>query len=180
MGTDKASLVLDGESLLLRARRHLIETGCYPVVMSGKPRNSWPDQSVSDEVAVSGPMSGIIACIKSLSQHEIDERTLVFIPVDTPLLNHTALIRLLDESASVDACIYQCNPLPLVIRLTTDVVKQIKIMDDRIKSGQSCSVNSFLQLINTTVLVPTTIESESLRNINTPIEWESLHHELTY
>lgn len=180
MGEDKASLIFDGESLLLRARRHLLETGCYPVFMSGKPRISWPDHSVCDEVAVSGPMSGIISCIKSLSQQELNGQKLVFIPVDAPLLNNIALSRLLNQATNADACIYQSNPLPLVIRLTTHVVNQIMIMDDLIKSGRSCSVNSFLKLINTSVLVPRSIDSELLRNINTPTEWESFTHEFTY
>lgn len=180
MGTDKASLILDGESLLLRARRHLLETGCLPVIMSGKPRTPWPDQSVSDEIEISGPMSGIIACVNFLSQLEPSNQPLVFIPVDAPLLNRIALTRLLDEAALADACIYECNPLPLVIRLTRDVIRKIKIMDDRIKSGKSCSVSAFLKLVNTRALVPTTIESELLRNINTPLEWKTLQHELTH
>lgn len=175
MGTDKASLIFNGESLLLRARRNLIASGCSRVWMSGQPRAAWPDESINDDLVSCGPMAGILACINALLPQMPVNQTILFMPVDAPLLNAPVLKRLTDSVAHSDAAIYRDNPLPLAIRLTGNVALQIKDQEERLKAGYSCSINAFLKSLEMCILETTSIDSNALCNINTPEEWEALH-----
>lgn len=83
MGRDKASLVLDGRTLLDHALERLREAGFTPVRVGC--RN--PDLSapiVRDRFPDSGPLAGIEAALRSLDAQRQPQA--LFTPIDLPLL----------------------------------------------------------------------------------------------
>ncbi|MEE2565173.1 molybdenum cofactor guanylyltransferase [Hyphobacterium marinum] len=129
MGTDKAALVLDGETLLDRARRILREAGAERVIVLGRSyeADGWPDPpggkgpgvalaSALNRLADSGPVQALV------------------IPVDMPCLTPHSLKALIRSGPSAH---YQNDPLPLyfapdarlptpdTVRSVRDVVKAV-------------------------------------------------------
>lgn len=178
MGTDKARLSIQGESLLNRSRRILVDAGCDRVILSGAPREEWPDQTINDLVPRTGPVGGMVSCLLELQQAVFTE--LIFVAVDTPLLSPTLIQRLLSVSASADAVLYQQHPLPLRLRLTPAVLARAHSLYQALCADQDCSVRAFIAPLQIVQLIPSDAEASQLLNINTPQAWDNLQHELTH
>ena len=177
MGRDKAALCIDGEPLLLRARQRLLAAGCAQVFMSGAPRAEWPDESIADLAPGSGPVGGIISAIHQLTPHINPALTLLFIPVDAPLLS-PALLRTLIEQAADDGCVIDDTPLPVALRITAAVLAQCASTLPALLVGESRSIKRFLQPLQLAHLPQTAAIKPQLTNVNTPAEWEGLYREL--
>ena len=178
MGRDKATLELDGELLLHRARNVLLAAGCSRVLLSGAPRSDWPDESVADLAPETGPVAGIISAVESVSMGTMQPLTVLFIPVDTPLLTPTLLQDLILEAHERDGCIIKDAPLPLALRTTANVRKQCKSILQDLKNGESVSVRRFLKPLTLVRIAQSDAIKPLLINVNTPNEWESLKREL--
>ena len=102
-GSPKALAVLDGETLAERAWRILGEA-CDEVLAVGKTADALPlpFPVVDDGTASRAPIYGVIAGL-SVASHD----TVVFLPVDCPLVTPT-LLRELGEAVAVP----QTGPLP--------------------------------------------------------------------
>lgn len=114
MGSDKAFLQVDGETLLARQTRLLREAGCERVIISGRretrergaPPRIFVDQGgaeprapviVHDAPGLSGPLAGILAALDALD----DSAThLLTLPVDLPAMRAETLRELLASCAS--------------------------------------------------------------------------------
>ena len=177
MGRDKALLCIAGEPLLLRARQRLLAAGCAQVFMSGAPRPEWPDESIADLAPGSGPVGGIISAIHQLTPHTSPALTLLFIPVDAPLLS-PALLRTLVEQAADDGCVIDDTPLPVALRITAAVLAQCASTLPALLAGESRSIKRFLQPLQLAHLPRTAAIKPQLTNVNTPAEWEGLYREL--
>lgn len=174
MGTDKAQLCLNGETLLLRARRVLLETGCTEILMSGPKCANWPYTYITDTTIQTGPVGGVVSVIRVLS-----ERTkplqMVFVPVDTPRLQSELLRTLVSAAVDTEACLFENSPLPVVLTMTPHLVAQAHKVEQALLAGYSRSMRAFVSMLTSCYLPRGEIENEQLRNVNTPQEWASIN-----
>ena len=178
MGRDKATLELAGESLLLRARNVLLAAGCSRVLLSGALRPNWTDEAIVDIASESGPVGGIISALRSVSMYSKLPVSIVFIPVDTPLLSPELLQDLIKDIDEHDGCTIEDAPLPLALRTTDNVLKQCSSTLPDLLEGKSISVRRFLQPLTLVRMQQSDAIKPLLINVNTPNEWESLNREL--
>lgn len=177
MGYDKALLSLGNTPLLLHARSLLQAAGCSQVLMSGAPRPEWLDESISDLAPSSGPVGGIISVIHQITRHARPELTMLFIPVDAPLLS-PELLRALMNKTEMDGCIIDDTPLPVALRITNAVLTQCSATLPNLLEGKSQSIKRFLQPLHLAHLSQTGAIKPQLTNVNTPVEWEGVCREL--
>lgn len=175
MGSDKAAVTLDGQSLLERSIRFW-QSACpgAPIYVSlGQPEHalSLPEQvtPVYDLVKDHGPMGGLQAAFR---QHSPE---LYWVSaVDMPLLSPQA-ISLLNEKRChcEDACVFtrdgRPEPLLGLYRSTC-----LPVMDALLAQGEN-RMSALLDQVKTT-RVPLPQESW-VRNVNTPEELERLRQE---
>lgn len=178
MGRDKATLEIAGEPLLLRARKVLLAAGCSRVLLSGAPRPNWPRDVIADLTPDAGPVGGIVSAVRSISANAASPLTLLFIPVDTPLLSPALLQGMIDSTHGYDGCTIEDAPLPLALRSTKDVLKQCASILPDLLEGKSVSVRRFLQPLTLVRQPQSDAIKPLLMNVNTPTEWESLNREL--
>lgn len=176
MGRDKAALCLNGESLLLRARQTLRQAGCSRVLLSGHARPNWNDDTIPDQLPDAGPVGGIVSTLDWAIGHAI-ETALLFVPVDTPLLSAGLLASMLQASDN-DGCVITGSPLPLLLRTTAPVLQQVALARADIEAGQSWSIKRLVEPLTLTTVGKTDAIKTELTNVNTPVEWEGLLHEL--
>ena len=180
MGQDKATLRIAGESLLLRARRILLAAGCDEVLLSGYPRQDWPDAHIPDRHPGTGPVGGIVSTLyDAATHHDHPSPCLLFIPVDAPLLSPTLLASMLHKATKCAAgCRIAHSPLPVVLKSTEHVLKQCALAMSALASGQSCSVKRFVEPLDLIAFDDNESIKAQLVNVNTPAEWEGLLREL--
>ena len=176
MGQDKARLQLAGESLLQRAHHVLQDAGCQRVLLSGKTRPDWLGTSIPDLAPDAGPVGGIISVLQTLAAHETQPVTILFVPVDAPLLSPDLLQMLLAQTQQ-DGCAIEGTPLPVALRTTPVVMNQCALILPAIQAGESRSVKQFLQPFNLVRIQLTDAINPCLCNVNTPTEWEGLRRE---
>ncbi len=139
MGTDKALLPCRGTTLLDIALQTAVQTG-FPVYVSTAPDRSYDLPSgisrIPDRYAGIGPLGGIASCLE-----QIPSETLIFIPVDMPLLQAELLRKMVEMiPASASALAVQTGrriyPLPLVLRQSAlnAIKRQIDRNDFRLYS----------------------------------------------
>ena len=177
MGKDKATLALAGEPLLLRARNALLAAGCDRILLSGGPRPNWPDASITDLTPDAGPVGGMISAIQHIAAESAIPATLLFVPVDAPLLSPDLLRTMFDLACENDGCTIAESPLPVALRTTDIVLKQCASTLPDLRAGASRSVRRFLQPLQLAHLPQSATLEPLLINVNTPAEWERLRHE---
>lgn len=84
MGTDKAGLILDGETLVARQCNKLYELGVQDVIMSGYGSGMIPDWEPEQ-----GPLGGLATCLR-LARND----AAIVVPVDVPMLSFGILEQL--------------------------------------------------------------------------------------
>jgi len=94
MGKEKALLALDGETLLARGLRQLGEVCAEVAIAGGTAELSRFGRLVSDEQTGQGPLSGILAALRS-SACEWN----LFCPVDVPFVPRCAWERMIAVAA---------------------------------------------------------------------------------
>ena len=176
MGQDKACLQLAGESLLQRALNTLQSAGCHRVLLSSKPHPEWHGINIPDQAPDTGPVGGIISVLQNIATHTTQPVTVLFVPVDAPLLSPD-LLQMLLEQAQGDGCAIEGSPLPVALRTTSTVMSQCASLLPALQAGESRSVKQFLQPLNLARIQQTDTINPCLRNVNTPTEWESLCRE---
>ena len=179
MGRDKAGLCINNESLLLRARRSLLAAGCERVLLSGPPRQDWPDACVPDQLTGAGPVGGIISALAWAVADGMPTKNLLFVPVDAPLLSPELLASMLQKTDSgVNGCRTPGSPLPVVLKTTEAVLKQCAAAQVDLEAKRSWSVKRFVEPLHLVALDETDAIAPQLINVNTPAQWEGLLHEL--
>ncbi len=176
MGKDKASLFLDGESLLLRARNALLKAGCHEVLLSGHVRPEWESRVVPDRFSQVGPVGGIVSTLQALTESANSSITVLFVPVDAPLLSSDLLLSML-AAASDNGCRIDSSPLPAVVKTTDTVSARCEAIVADIQAGRSCSVKRFMEPLELASIHATAAIKKQLINVNTPAEWEGLRRE---
>lgn len=176
MGADKAALCLGNEPLLLRARRIFHETGLRRVYLSGRARLGWNDDSVPDLYPDFGPVGGMVSVLRTLVDSG-SPITVLFMPVDTPLVSSAMLIRML-QNTHADGCYFDGSPLPLLLNASDCVLAQCTHAMAGFVAGRTCSVKQFIAPLKLARITANTVEQNQLLNVNTPNEWKALCCEL--
>ncbi len=182
MGRDKAALRINGLTLLERSRLLLHTLGCDHILMSGSVRPDWqegPQSVVHDNTPGLGPVSGLVSAINWASMRTTEPSTLIFVPVDTPLLTQEILQNLINQSQGFDGCYVSGSPLPLVINLTQAACTQARRALPDLALAQSWSIKRFIEPLSMNIIPMDEICVKDLANINTPEQWESVIHEIT-
>lgn len=179
MGTDKASLELDGVNLLQRCVDR-ITPAVDELVLVGAPGRPLPEVAsdlpihvVEDPVEGEGPLVGIAAGLAAATAS-----VAVVVAVDMPLLE-PALLRLL--AAHVDAThrwavpIAEGRPQPLCSAFATDA---LEVLHNHIEAGDRAPMAAAGDL-NAYRIPPeewsaTDPEGRSFLNVNTPEEFREL------
>ena len=177
MGTDKAALRIDNESLLQRAQRVLQEAGCERVVLSGHPRTEWHGDCVPDQFPGAGPVGGIISALRWATALTGSGTAVLFVPVDAPRLSPALLARLLHSDSSNEGCVVTGSPLPIMLRPSDAVLKQASIAAMDLQTGLSWSVKRFIEPLKLTPIEADDTIRSLLVNVNTPAQWEDLCRE---
>ncbi|HVF33070.1 MAG TPA: molybdenum cofactor guanylyltransferase [Acidimicrobiales bacterium] len=91
MGTDKAVIVVDGETLLQRAARHLVEAGADPVVLAtGTAGRLGPlpydEADDGDRHRGEGPLAGLLAALRHPTTTDVVAGLAVDLPHASPTL----------------------------------------------------------------------------------------------
>lgn len=178
MGTDKATLRIGNESLLLRARRTLQDAGCGLICLSGHDRLGWSDDTIPDQFLNMGPVGGIVSALRWAVENAMSDSRLLFVPVDAPLLSASLLASISEAASESDGCCIKASPLPVALRTTESVLKQCTVAGIDLMAGTPWSVKRFIE-----PLALSSVDSEDairhqLVNVNTPIQWKTLLREL--
>lgn len=182
MGRDKASLRINGITQLERSRLLLHTLGCDRVLMSGQDRPDWlegPQSVVHDNTPGLGPVSGLISAINWATIQNIESATLIFIPVDTPLLTDEILWHLITQSQGFDGCYVSGSPLPLAVNLTLATRNQARRALSDLSVAHAWSIKRFIKPLHMNIICSDASNVRDLSNVNTPEQWESITHEIT-
>ncbi|MCF6288561.1 MAG: molybdenum cofactor guanylyltransferase [Proteobacteria bacterium] len=114
MGTDKAKLLIKNKTLLAHCQQILTDTGISSIHISGK-------DGIQDNYYDKGPLAGIAACLEQLKHYDF----VLFLPVDMPLINKYALLKLISEKNQT-AIYFNNFFFPLLIHNNLSTRKIIK------------------------------------------------------
>lgn len=98
-GTDKASLVHDGSTLLQHALL-AVAAAAETVVVGPEVSTAWPVRFVRESPAGGGPLAGLAAGVAALEQ---DHERVVVLAVDMPHVGADTVARLLAAAGELDA-----------------------------------------------------------------------------
>lgn len=165
MGTNKAFLTLNNQTMLDRSANLLRLSGVDKVVISGE--NSGGE---SDLVHQGGPLAGIYSLIKKYRPQSI-----LAVPVDMPILNDKHLSELrIKGQLSLRSAFFNDSPLPLFLPVNAfveDYLNNAFTSPDFLKTGKGPSFKRILKMTNALSLP---IEAKALVNTNTPQEWQQI------
>ena len=166
MGHDKASLSIEGSTLLERAQSLLQATGCAPVWTS---RNA--PGFLNDLIPDAGPLGGIHAALHRHLHTGTQEQPAwcMVMPVDMPGITVPTLRYLLDTAIMRRRALYYADHfLPCVIPFT-QATRQV--LDTQL-AERHYRVAGFLRALQADALPPP--PAPILNNINTPADWQNL------
>lgn len=163
MGQDKALLEYHGQTLLQHTE-HTLQSCCDEVWISGRQHGR---RAVQDRFPGRGPVAAIHAVCDQLRVTGINA-SVVFVPVDMPLLQPALLDALFDHDAPV-VC-YQAHPLPAVVNNFAAVAT---IAASMLVDGSS-SVRTLWQRAFVRMLPVPTNAFDQFTNANTPEQWRQI------
>lgn len=172
MGSDKARLLLDGETFLALALRNVSSVCRTPVIVGDASRYRAFGTVVEDEFRNCGPLAGIHAALRS-SRSEWN----LVLSVDLPLME-PAFLSWIAEGAvrGIDSVVVphvagQVEPLCAVYRREI-----LPTVEDALKAGRY-KIELLFGEVPTRFVTETEIESagfdcEMFRNVNTPEDYQ--------
>lgn len=166
MGTNKALLSLQGDTLLSRARHVLQSLDLDSCWISG----DYPElPCIPDRFSALGPIGGIYSCACQL-QEQSDY--LLVLPVDMPYISHRELQPLLNlTSEGVGGAYYDHATFPVLIKLDQPLLDYLHncLVNSTEKRGRS--LYRMVRQLDFVCLAED--QSASFDNTNTPDEWLS-------
>lgn len=182
MGRPKAWLPVGSETMLERVVR-IIHRVVEPIVVVGAPRQDLPTLEpdvalVRDAVAGRGPLEGIAAGLRSLSP---DVEAVYVTSCDVPLLREAFVRKVVASLTGAEIAVPYTDgyyhPLAAVYR--TRVLPEI----DRLLAEDRLRPFFLFEAVSTRTLTADELRGvdphlESLRNLNTPEEYEAVLREL--
>lgn len=169
MGSDKAALAWNGETLLDRAVRVVgAAVGRERVLVSGGGRAA----SVPDRVPGLGPIGGIASCVEAFP----NGAWALVVPVDMPLLDETLLGMLVRAAGHGTGAVHFGNyELPFALRCDTAAKTLLGDLCAR-ENARERSISAFLRGMGARSLP--IADERFFRNVNYPEEWKELvNHE---
>ncbi|MBB4123512.1 molybdenum cofactor guanylyltransferase MobA [Martelella radicis] len=184
MGTDKAMLTLEGETLLARAHRR-IKTQAHPVLISrhGDDLAGLPDATVIRDAGTGheGPLAGILAGLRHLAAQGSEATHMVSLAVDTSFFPADLVERLAAASPAPDAIVLartddRVHPVfalwPLVLR---------EPLEDWLASGVNRRLMDFVREHQSRIVDFPLIPAEDgaidpFFNVNTPDDLAAARH----
>jgi len=175
MGQDKASLPLEGETLLdvmvskLRNLRPLVNkvivSGCYP---------HYP--SLSDIKENLGPLGGMHTVLSN-PRFSAEGGFILFVPVDLPKMQSSILKKLIIglNSGEKEACSFQDHALPAVFRVTNRLKS---LLDQKIKKEKNLSIKQLLEELDSLELKMEKDDETCFLNMNEYSQWKKYQDEL--
>lgn len=161
MGTDKATLSIQGKSLLEHCVERIKVSGCDHIRIS---RNQ--PGYLQDRVKNAGPLGGIEAAMHQIPAGEL----LLVVPVDMPLLGPELLSELINYSHQHQcSCYFDDRFLPACLLLTEELKDDLFL---QLSSGGDASVRGLLKRANAHALPCD--KQQQLQNVNTPRQWQAL------
>ncbi|GAA5216622.1 molybdenum cofactor guanylyltransferase [Corallincola platygyrae] len=167
MGTDKALLALNGQTLLQQSIDRLQQAGCQQVYVSG----DYPGTlSVPDQSANRGPLAGLQAVLKDERIQQCQGQALVVIPVDMPTLPAIEIKRVVEHRE--DFVAFKKSFFPLKLKLNTHLVQ---VVDDLLanEDRRLHSIKALLEHLST-LWLPLPEQASLFANVNTPEQWRAL------
>ncbi len=164
MGQDKASLTIDGISLLEKNKQLLAQLKFKSILVSGSDTGQIPDK-----IEQAGPLGGICAALDRVDA----EHALLVLPVDMPKLNKSLLTQLIDTGSRLkSACYFEDYFFPAFF-YDVNVLKQVA-SQLIVKPGKARSVSALLNAVNAQAICFSDPEMEkNLINVNTPEQWRA-------
>ncbi|WP_088331015.1 molybdenum cofactor guanylyltransferase [Lacimicrobium sp. SS2-24] len=161
MGTDKATLVLEGKTLLEHCVEQVEISGCDRIRIS----RNLPGY-LQDQINNAGPLAGVDAAVHHLSYGEL----LLVVPIDMPLLGAELLSELINYSHQHQcSCYFEERYLPACV-LVTEELKQG--LARQLSADGDGSVRGLLAHVQAHALPCN--KHQQLQNVNTPEQWQAL------
>lgn len=180
MGRDKALLQVPGEP-----RQTLLDRACNLARELLAARSQDPEavyvsgnypgyKTIMDIYPSAGPLGALHASISLLGDRKGLLEYLLFIPVDMPALDLSALNRLIEQSAGWPAVHFKTSVLPLLLACRDDIFAILSKQLDSCLEQSSChSVKSFLRQITALEIELAEVDESKFMNVNTPDEFSS-------
>ena len=163
MGTNKALLELNGETLLKRAMQLLEQAGCRQVLISG---NYYGYRCVLDSAQL-GPLSGIAAGLEACQTEK-----LLILPVDMPYMSSELAQLLMHFRFEGNGVSYADAQFPLLL-LNNETNRDIlaELLAPETPANQR-SMTHFYRKAHITELPVSPKYRHCFNNTNTPEEWQ--------
>ena len=164
MGTNKALLSLQGNTLLTRTEALLQRLDLDKVCISGEYADF---HCIADEFPQLGPIGGIYSCAKALID---DFDYMLVLPVDMPFITAAELSPLLQLTENnVSGAFHENATFPMLIQLNQKLINYLYhcLVETTEKKGRS--LYRMVRTLDFTTLVES--EITSFDNTNTPDEW---------
>ena len=167
MGTDKAGLEWrPGQSLLARAIELAEAAGCDRVIVSGERPGH---DCVPDRRPGCGPLAGLEAVLAARGA-QLNDRLLLVLPLDMPLLQPATLKTLLDAArVGAAGAVFANGPLPMALRVETGLADTVRALLDG--DGRH-SLRELVRTLDLAVLAA--VPGVQMDNINCPGELDRL------
>lgn len=160
MGSDKATLEINGQTFIEKIVKELSEIKDNEIIISGEGRNL-PYRNILDIYKDLGPLGGMYSVLE-----KTNSEVYIFIAVDTPLIERNDIENLLKNLKEHSAIHYENSFLPLVINRKNIDTKTL----EELKYGGS--IKGFLNKIDTMTIPLDNIEK--LKNINTLDDYKEI------
>lgn len=162
MGTNKALLEYQSETLLDRAQRLIKFAGCKEVLISG---DYYGYRCVRDNEQL-GPLSGVLAGLEACQTDK-----LLILPVDMPCMSVDLLQLLCTLRFDSPGVCYADQPFPLLLRRTPETIALLHQILSPETPAKERSLFRFIRLGKITTLPVSPKYNYCFENSNTPEEW---------
>lgn len=158
MGTDKASVIIDGKSMLEHTKSILADVSGEVAVVGG----AYAD--IADAMPFSGPASAIARLISSHSDYE--DTIALFMPVDMPRVETVSLEALISQVKRLNKPVYfERDYLPVALPVSTELTQTLRLL---LEASEAPSMRQLLQITGARS-VPRVGSASSFVNLNTPV-----------
>ena len=163
MGTNKALLEINGETLLHRTMRLLEQAGCRQVLISG---DYYGYRCVTDTAQL-GPLAGIAAGLDACQT-----KKLLILPVDMPYMTSELIQLLMHFRFEGNGVSYADAQFPLLL-LNNDANREVLagLLASETPANQR-SITQFYRQAHITELPVSPKYRHCFNNTNTPEEWQ--------
>lgn len=174
MQQDKAELQINDDTLLEWQINKFADTVADIYVSSSKLHHVNKAHIADLWTQKLGPVAAIVSSILYL-QHTHLHKTIIFIPVDMPQISALEFQQLLQTNA--DGAFFATTPLPLMLRITTDLINYCQHVAALFDAGHNYSIKKFIAESGIIFQHCECQYPHKLININYPHEWEQFCHE---